>query len=233
MFVLIAGGGRTGTQLASLLVAQNYQIRMIEHRRDVLVSLHQELPTEAIYEGYATDPQVLEQAGIRRAQVLATCTDSDADNLALCFLARTHYDVPRTIARINNPRNAWLFDHRFHVDVALNQADILASLIEEEMSLGDMMTLLKLRRGQYSLVEEKIPTGAKVLGIAIKDLPLPEHCVIAAIIRQGKIMVPRGVTTFEVGDEVLALTDPLGAQQLAHLFASSEAMDRSHLPRLS
>ena len=143
--------------------------------------------------------------------------------LALCFLARTRYDVPRTIARINNPRNAWLFDDRFHVDVALNQADILASLIEEEMSLGDMMTLLKLRRGQYSLVEEKIPVGAKVLGIAIKDLPFPEHCVIAAIIRQGEILVPSGRTTFEVSDEVLAVTDRHGAQQLAQLFAPPEA----------
>jgi trk system potassium uptake protein TrkA len=222
MFVLIAGGGRTGTQLATLLLAQDYQIRMIEHRQDVLTRLHRELPTEAIYEGYATDPQVLERAGIHRAQVLATCTDSDADNLALCFIARTRYDVPRTIARINNPRNAWLFDDRFHVDVALNQADILASLIEEEMSLGDMMTLLKLRRGQYSLVEEKIPARAKVLGIAIKDVPFPEHCVIAAIIRQGEIMVPSGRTTFEVGDEVLAVTDRHGAQQLAQLFAPPE-----------
>jgi len=218
MFVLIAGGGRTGTQLAALLVAQNYEICMIEHRRDVLTRLHRELPTEAIYEGCATDLRVLEQAGIRRAEVLATCTDSDADNLALCFLARTRYDVPRTIARINNPRNAWLFDDRFHVDVALNQADILASLIEEEMSLGDMMTLLKLRRGEYSLVEEKIPAGAKVLGIAIKDLPLPEHCVIAAIIRHGEIVMPSGRTTFEVGDEVLAVTDRRGAHELAQLF---------------
>jgi trk system potassium uptake protein TrkA len=219
MFILIAGGGRTGTQLAALLVAQDYQIRLIEHRRDVLTRLHRELPTEAIYEGHATDPKVLEQAGIRRAQVLATCTDSDADNLALCFVARTRYDVPRTIARINNPRNAWLFDRKFHVDVALDQADILASLIEEEMSLGDMMTLLKLRRGKYSLVEEKIPEGAKVLGIPIKDLALPEHCVIAAIIRQGEIMVPSGKTALEVGDEVLAVTDRPGAEQLADLIA--------------
>jgi trk system potassium uptake protein TrkA len=226
MFVLIAGGGRTGTQLAMLLVAQNYQIRMIEHRRDVLTRLHRELPTEAIYEGYATDPQVLERAGIRRADVLATCTDSDADNIALCFLARTRYNVPRTIARINNPRNAWLFDHKFHVDVALNQADILASLIEEEMSLGDMMTLLKLRGGQYSLVEEKIPAGAKVLGIAVKDLPLPEHCVIAAIIRHGEIMVPSGRTSFEPGDEVLAVTDRRGAQQLAQLFEPPNERDQ-------
>jgi trk system potassium uptake protein TrkA len=219
MFVLIAGGGRTGTQLAALLVAQDYQIRLIEHRPEVLSRLHRDLPTESVYEGYATDPQVLEQTGIRKAQALAACTDSDADNLALCFLARTRYQVPRTIARINNPRNAWLFDQHFHVDVALNQAEILASLIEEEMSLGDMMTLLKLRRGQYSLVEEKIPAQAAVLGIAIKDMKLPEHCVIAAILREGQIVVPTGNTIFQVGDEVLAVTNRSGAEQLARLFA--------------
>jgi trk system potassium uptake protein TrkA len=219
MFVLIAGGGRTGTQLAALLVAQNYQIRLIEHRPEVLSRLHRELPTESVYEGYATDPQVLEQTGIRKAEALAACTDSDADNLVLCFLARTRYQVPRTIARINNPRNAWLFGQHFHVDVALNQAEILASLIEEEMSLGDMMTLLKLRRGQYSLVEEKIPAQAAVLGIAIKDMRLPQHCVIAAIIREGQIVVPTGDTVFEVGDEVLAVTNRSGAEQLARLFA--------------
>jgi trk system potassium uptake protein TrkA len=127
--------------------------------------------------------------------------------------------VPRTIARVNNPRTAWLFDQKFHVDVALNQAAILSSLIEEEMSLGDMMTLLKLRRGRYSLVEEKIPTGAKAIGVAIKDLKLPEECVIAAIIRKGQIVIPRGVTLLAVGDEVLAVVGPGAADDLAALFA--------------
>src|SRR5690606_35787475 len=132
-----------------------------------------------------------------------------------CYLARTRYHVPKTIARINNPRNAWLFDEKFHVDVALNQAELMASLIVEEMSLGDMMTLLKLQRGQFLLVEEIIPPGAKAIGIAIKDLNLPESCVIAGIIRQGKMVVPRGVTTFQEGDEVLAVTDREGAVKLA------------------
>jgi len=222
MFVLIVGGGRTGAHLAALLVAQNQQVRLIEHRREVLARIHRELPTEVVYEGGFTDPHALEQAGIRQAQVLAACTSSDADNLALCFLARTRYDVARTIARVNNPRSAWLFDEKFHVDVALNQPAILSSLIMEEMSLGDMMTLLKLRRGQYSLVEEKIPAGAKAVGMAIKDLALPDECVIAAIIRQGKMVMPRGVTPLEVGDEILALTNRRGAEQLAALFAAPE-----------
>ncbi len=218
MFVLIAGGGPTGSQLAAFLVTQNQQVRLIEHQPEVLSRIHRELPTEVIYEGNATDLKVLEQAGIRQAQVLVACTPNDADNLALCFLAHTLYAAPRTIGRINNPRHAWLFDQKFHVDVALNEASILAHLIEEEMSLGDMMTLLKLRRGQYSLVEMRIPAGAKAVGVAIKDLALPEQCVIAAIIRQGGMVVPRGATTMEVGDEVLAVTDPQGAEQLAALF---------------
>lgn len=161
MFVLIAGGGRTAAELAILLVGQNQQVRLVEDRRDVLIHLHRELPTEVVYEGNSTDPYVLEQAGIRDANVVAACTPNDADNLVLCFLARTRYKVQRTIAQINNPRDAWLFDDKFHVDVALNQSEILARLIEEEMSLGDMMTLLKLRRGQYSVVEERSRSGRR------------------------------------------------------------------------
>lgn len=220
MFVLIAGGGRTGTQLSTLLLAQNHDIRLIESRPDILTRIHRELPTEAIYEGSPTDPQILERAGIERADVVAAVTNNDADNLTLCFMARSRYQVGRTIARVNNPRTAWLFDQKFHVDVALNAAEILSGLIEEEMSLGDMMTLLKLRRGNFAIVEQKVPVGARGLGIALKDLALPEHCVIAAIVRHGEIVLPRGVTAFEVGDEVLAVTDSQGAQQLAELLSS-------------
>lgn len=219
MFVLIAGGGRTGTQLASFLVKQDHKVHLIEDRPELLRRLHHELPTEVVYEGRAIDLQVLEHAGAHEAQVLAACTSVDADNLAICYLARTYFNVARIIARINNPRNAWLFDDKFHVDVALNQAEILANLIEEEMSLGDMITLLKLRRGEYALVEEKIPPDAKAIGIAIKDLSLPEQCVIAAIIREGKVVVPRGITTIEAGDEILAVTNRQGTEQLAKLFA--------------
>ena len=220
MYVLIAGGGRTGTQLAHLLLEQNHKVRVLEHRRDVLARIHRELPTEVIYEGNATDLEELDQAGIRQVQVVAACMANDEDNLVVCYLARQHFGVQRTIARINNPRNAWLFDEKFCVDVALNHSEVMARLIEEEMSLGDMMTLLKLRRGDYSLVEEKIPDGARAIGIAIKDLDLPETCVIAAIIRDGKVVVPRGGSVLELGDEVLAVTDRQGAEQLAALFTS-------------
>ncbi len=219
MLVIIAGAGRTGAQLAKMLINQDYQIRLIDNRKDILARVHKELPTEVIFEGDPIDNDILEKAGIHEAQVLAACTTSDETNLALCYYVREKYKVPRTIARVNNPRNAWLFDKKFHVDVALNQADILARLIEEEMSMGDMMTLVKLRRGNYALVEEKIPPGAKAIGVTIKDLGLPEKCVIAAIIRNGEVMIPRGISVLEEGDEVLAVTDSDGADQLASLLA--------------
>ena len=219
MFVIVAGGGRTGSQLAQVLLTGGHQVLVIENRPDMLTRLHKELPTEAIYEGNTTDPTVLEQAGIRKANVIAACMSEDPSNLALCFLARKMFNVPRTIARVNNPRNAWLFNGKFCVDVALNQANVFANLIQEEMSMGDMMTLLKLRRGRYSLVEEKVPAGAKAIGVALKDLGLPSECVIAAIIRGGKVTLPRGDTTFQKDDEVLAVTDPDGARQLAELLA--------------
>jgi trk system potassium uptake protein TrkA len=219
MFVVIAGGGRTGSTLASVLLAQGHDVRIVEHRREVLSHLHRELPTETIYEGTATNPQVLEHAGIRRASVVAASMLTDADNLAICFIARQLYGVARTIACINNPRNAWLFGPRFHVDVALNQAQILAGLIQEEMSLGDMMTLLKLRRGRYSIVEEKIPDGARAVGMTIQELELPSNSVIAAVIRHGEIVMPRGGLRFEPGAEVLAIVDAPAAEVLPNLFA--------------
>lgn len=226
MFVLIVGGGRTGTQLATLLLNQDHEVHVVENRPDVLSRLHRELPTEVIFEGNFTSSVILEQAGIETADVVAACSVNDSENLAVCFLARSRYKVPRTIGRINNPRNAWLFDEKFHVDASLNNAEIMARLIEEEMSMGDMMTLLKLRRGEYAVVEEKIPPDARALGIAIKDLDLPANCVIAAIIRNGKVVMPRGITTIEAGDEVLAVTDNEGAEQLAALFASRGPSNR-------
>jgi len=219
MFVLIAGGGRTGARLANLLINQNYKVHLVENRRELLGYLHQELPTEVIYEGNPVDPSVLEAAGIREAHAVAAVTSHDASNLAICYLSKTMFEVPRTISRINNPNNAWLFNENFQVDVALNSADVFAHLIQEEMSLGDMMTIFKIRRGNYSVIEEKVPPGAKAIGIELKDMDLAEHCVIAAIIRNGVMTLPRGDSTLQAEDEIIAVASPEGAQKLADLLA--------------
>lgn len=219
MFVLITGGGRTGARLANLLINQNYKVRLVENRRDLLAYLHQELPTEVIYEGNPVDPTVLEAAGIREVHAVAAVTSDDSANLSICYLSKTMFDVPRTIARVNNPNNAWLFDEHFKVDVSLNSADVLAHLIQEEMSLGDMMTIFKIRRGRYAVVEEKVPAGAKAIGKPLKDLGLAEHCVIAAIIRDGVMTLPRGDSTLEAEDEIIAVASPEGTQMLSELLA--------------
>lgn len=221
MVVIIVGGGKVGSHLASLLLAQGHEIRVIDHRPDVLALLRAELPAECLIEGDGSSPSVLEAAGIHRAQVLAAVTVEDEANLVITSLARFEFGVPRIIARVNNPKNAWMFNAEMGVDVALNQADILAKLIAEEMSLGDMMTLLKLRRGEYSLVEEKLTAGSRLLQAPLKDLPLPEKCVIAAVIRGGKVMIPRGDMRFEAGDEVLAVVDNASLGALRGLFGGT------------
>jgi trk system potassium uptake protein TrkA len=219
MYVLIVGGGNTGSHLARLLLDSGHKVKVIEQRPLPLDKLKTEIPPETIMIGDGSSPLTLEQAGIEMAHVLAAVTGSDDTNLVVTSLARFEFRVPRVIARINNPKNAWLFTPEMGVDVALNQADVLAHLIEEEMSLGDMMTIFKIRRGLYSVVEEKVPPGAKGIGVALKDMGLEEQCVIAAIIRDGKMTLPRGDSVFQAGDEIVAVASPEGATKLSVLLA--------------
>ena len=219
MFVVIVGGGRVGSHLASLLLDLEHKVRVVENRGKVIDHLHRELPTEVIYVGDPMQAEILRAAGIEEADVVVTAAGDDGFNLAIAYMAKYMFQIPRVISRVNNPSYAWLFRPEMGVDVALNQTDILSRLIEEEMSLGDMMPLLKLRRGEYSLVEEKIPAGAAAIGVMIKDLDLPEHCVIAAIIREGKVIVPQGIASLQEGDEVLAVVDRQAAKHLADLFS--------------
>jgi trk system potassium uptake protein TrkA len=205
MNVVIVGGGRTGTHLSSLMLAQGHHVRLVENRPDWVENAHRKLPADVLQVGGTCDPAALEAAGMREADVAAAVTADDAENLVVASLAKFQFNVRRVIGRINNPRHAWLFTPEFGVDVALNQADVIARLIEEEMSLGDMMMMLKLRRGEYSLVEEKLVANSAMLAAPLKDLHLPTECVIAAVIRQGKVQIPRGNMMFQVGDEVLAL----------------------------
>ncbi len=221
MNVLIVGGGKTGAQLARRLLGDGYQVKLIEIRPEVAERLQEELPPEVILPGDGSSPSMLEAAGIASANVLAAVTGVDEANLVVTTLARFEFNIPRTIARVNSPKNAWLFTPEMGVDVALNQSDLLAGLIVEEMSMGDMMTLLKLRRGLFSLVEEKLPPRSKVLDIPLKDLPIPDTCVIAAVIRKGEVVTPRGNTLFEIGDEVLAVVDNQSKEALRDLFASN------------
>lgn len=217
MFVIIVGGGKTGSSVAELLLKEKHRAVVVEHRPDIIERLKQELPPGCVFEGDASLPSVLEEAGIAEANVVAAVTGEDEANLVVCTLARFEYNVQRIIARVNNPRNAWLFTAEMGVDVALNEADMMAHLVAEEMSLGDMMTLLKFRKGQYALVEEKVHPMALAAGKAIRDLMLPPQCVLAAIIRKGELIIPKGDIQLHAADEVIALVHSSEAAALASL----------------
>jgi len=222
MFVIVVGGGNTGSQLAKFLIEAGHTVRVIDERPLVLEKLATEIPQEMIINGDGSSPTVLEKAGIQKAQVLAAVTGSDETNLVITSLGRFEFNVPRVIARINNSKNAWLFTPEMSVDVSLNQTEILARLTAEEMSIGDMMTMLKIRRGKYSIVEEKIAPSALAIGKALKDLLLPNNCVISGIIRHGDLILPRGTTILEEGDEILALVNDAARVQLAKFLGRPE-----------
>jgi trk system potassium uptake protein TrkA len=217
MKVTIVGGGKVGSALAILLLAAGHQTTVVEARREILARLQRDLPPEIVVHGSGTDPNLLEAAGIRQAQVVAAVTGADEVNLVVTSLARFEFGVPRTIARVNNPRNAWMFTPEMGVDVALDQADLMAHLIAEEMSLGDMMTLLKLRKGQYSLIEEKVHPTATAAGKAVGELDLPSECVLAAVIRKGELLIPRSDLVLQPADEVLAVVHAAQLDRLAAL----------------
>ncbi len=217
MFVIIVGGGKTGSSVAELLLKEKHRVLVVEHRQDIIERLKEELPPECVFEGDGSLPSALEAAGISEASVVAAVTGEDEANLVVCMLARFEYNVPRIIARVNHPKNAWLFSPEMGVDVALNEADMMGHLVAEEMSLGDMMTLLKLRKGQYALVEEKVHPLAVASGQSIRELMLPPQCVLAAIIRKGELIIPKGDVTLQPADEVIALVHSSEAAALASL----------------
>jgi len=218
MKTMIIGGGKVGTYLAKFLQETGgHQVKILEIRRSELPRLSAEIGESNVVLGSGTDPMILESAGIRQMDVVAAVTGEDEVNLVVTSLARFEFSVPRTIARINNPKNAWMFSADMGVDVAINQAQLMGRLIIEEMSLGDMMTLLKLRKGQYSLVEEKVDPEAAIIGRPVKEIKLPKQSVLVAVIRREGMEIPNGDLVFRAADEVIALVHSSQLNVLADL----------------
>lgn len=217
MFVIIVGGGKVGASLAKLLGDGGARVKLVEERREEIQPLQRELPAGSVVLGSGTDPRVLEEAGVREADVVAAVTGADETNLVIAGLAHSEFGVRRVIARVNDPKHIWMFDKKMGVDLVLNQAELLAHLIAEEISVGEMMTLLKLHKGDYSLVEEKVHPQSEVAGKAIREIPFPAECVLAAVIRGGQLLVPRGGVTLQPHDQVLAVIHYSETEQLATL----------------
>jgi len=217
MKVIIVGGGQVGAYLASLLMERNHEIKIIDQREARIPVLTRDLPEECVIYGNGAEPKVLERAGIRDADVVAAVTGSDETNLVVATLSRLEYGVRRVVGRVNNPKNAWLFQSTMGVDAALNQADLMARLVAEEMTMGDMMTLLKLHGGQYSLVERMVDSSSSVAGKTVRDINLPLECVLVALLRDEELLLPRGDTMLLANDKVVAITHTTSLQRLADI----------------
>ena len=152
------------------------------------------------------EPSVLEEAGARNSDLLVATTGDDEDNLVISQLAKVHFGVPRVIARVNNPRNNWLYTKEWGVDVAVSPTDIITKIIEEEMSLGDLVTLLKLKGGEVALTEIKLGPTSRATGKLVSELKLPPGSVLVVIMRDGEVIVPGGPTRLKAEDQVLAVT---------------------------
>jgi trk system potassium uptake protein TrkA len=215
--VLIVGGGRIGVYLTGLLLDGGHEVRLLEADEARVERLAYLLPPDRVRLGNGTDPDVLESVGVRRAGTVVAVTGRDETNLVITSLAKFEFGVARTIGRVSNPKNAWLYTREMGVDVALNQADIIGHLVAEEMSLGEMMTLLKLRRGQYALVEEKVHPDSAAAGRSVAHLGLPSQCVLVGVLRGPDLLIPHGDTVLRMDDEVLAIVHRDAARALADL----------------
>lgn len=207
MKVIVIGGGKVGTYLANLLLNNNCSVKVIENRESILPSLKRDLPLDSIVFGSGTNPNVLEAAGIAEADVVAAVTGADETNLVASTIAKFEFGVNRVIARVNNPKNAWLFNSGMGVDVGLNQADFMAHLVVEEIDLKNMMTLLKMNRGKYSIAQVKVDDQSEAVNRTVKDLDIPKIAVLISVYRGKDIIIPHGDTVILGGDVILVFSD--------------------------
>lgn len=218
MKVIIIGGGQVGSYLASLLISNGHEVKVIDNREIIIHKLENELPKEAILFGNGSDPFILKQAGIAVADVVAAVSGADEINLVVSTLAKMEFGVPRVVARVNNPKNTWLYNNGMGVDVYVNQAELMAHLVMEEMDLKDMFTLLKLSRGDYSIIQIKVAPHAKAANKFVKDLSIPKKTVLIAVTRSETVIIPKGDTQILVDDDILLLTDEESRSALKDIF---------------
>ncbi|MFH1826405.1 MAG: NAD-binding protein [bacterium] len=204
MYVLIVGGGKVGDSLARALANGGYDVALVEKEESFARRIAEEIDKVLVIAGDGCDPAKLEDAGIARAQVLAAVTGDDEDNLIICQLARDTFGVPRVIARVNNPRNEITFQ-KLGIDT-VSSTTIITKLIEEEATIGDIFTLLALKRGKLSIVEAILKPKSPVINKAIKDIRIPADSILATIVRENHIIFPKGETTLLPGDSVIALS---------------------------
>jgi len=203
MKVVVTGAGNVGRYLSLNLADRGHQVTLVERTRTVLDALGEcDLRMQL---GDACSPEVLEAAGLREADVVVAATGDDEDNLVISLLAKQEFAVPRVLARVNHPTNEWLFDELWGVDLAVSPPHLLTAFVEEEVTAGDLVSLLKLERGRVELLEVRLDASSAAVGHRVEDLALPGDVTLVAVIRDGHVNPCRGKTPFNEGDEVIAL----------------------------
>ena len=206
MYVIIAGAGKVGWNLARELIDKDHEVTLLEHDRRRYLVVEQELE-HAVQYGDASELWVLERAGIQRADLVIAVTGDDEDNILICQMARDKYEVERIVARVNNPRN---LDHfkELGIEPAVSATDLILRLIEHEVPQYGLVHLLDLAGDRLEIIELIVDGSSPVAGARVNDVEMPDGSLIISVLREGGGFVPQGDTVIEAGDEVLVVLDP-------------------------
>ncbi|MFA5844687.1 MAG: NAD-binding protein [Coriobacteriia bacterium] len=207
MYIVINGGGKVASYLARTMLEAGHSVALIEKREGIVDKLIAELPgAPLVIHGDGCDAAYQEDAGITRADVFVASTGDDDDNLVSCQLAKVAFAVPRAIARVNNPKNERIFN-ALGIE-AISSTTIISRMIEEEATVGDIRTLISLRKGNMAIVEIELPVDRCVVcGKKIVELKLPGDCILVALLRGDEVVTVHGDTELAPGDVVIAFTN--------------------------
>jgi trk system potassium uptake protein TrkA len=215
MKVVITGAGKVGRHLAGDLADRGHDVTLIEQDKLAAARAAQDLPEEVnVLLGDACEPYVLEEAKLMEADVVVAATGDDEDNLVTSLLAKQEFAVPRVLARVNHSNNEWMFTDQWGVDVPVSPPAILTALVEEAVTVGDVVRLLKLERGKVSLIELTLDEKSGVAGKPMYELRLPVDSAIVAIIRDEHVVIPQPETVLTAGDEIMAIARPEVEEEL-------------------
>jgi len=204
MKVAIAGAGSVGTAIAADLKGSGHEILILEKDPDLFQRLRPTLDVKWICAD-ACEVRALQNAGLEEVDVVVAATGDDEDNLVISLLAKQEFAVPRVVARVNHPKNQWLFNESWGVDVSVSTPHLLAALVEEAVSVGAIVKLLQFDHGRANLIEVTLAEDSPAAGATIADLGIPRDATVVAVVRDDHLVVPRGDTTLGTGDEVLVL----------------------------
>lgn len=216
MRVAIAGAGNVGRAIARELLDNGHQVLLID--RDPKALKLESVPDAEWLLADACEVTSLDNAKLNTCQVLIAATGDDKVNLVASLLGKTEYGVPRVVARVNHPKNEWLFDASWGVDVAVSTPRIISALVEEAVSVGDVVRLFSFKRGQANLVELTLPDDSLCIGKTVEEVPLPENSTLAAIVRDGRVITAKSHDVFSSGDELLFVASADAENKLKSCF---------------